>query len=438
MLPSYQNILQEYIKFKSISTDPKYSKDIKATADYLNSLLSDIGMKVQVFEQYGNPIVYAEYIHNADLETALVYGHYDVQPANQSEGWDEDPFTLHVTDDKFVGRGTTDNKGQHLIHIVAVMEAIKAKTLKYNVKFLIEGEEESGSSGLERFVEENLELIKADFFVCSDGEMRAENPTMVGSFRGIFNAGITIKSSVRDLHSGIYGGAVPNSAYEAADLISKLWDDENLMINVPGFYDDVEEPSQEVVEFIKSQELSDEEFLVNSGTKAYFQGKHSSAGVQTSFYPTMEVTGINSGYTGNGFRNSVPRETMIKLNFRLSPTQDAKRVSEAFVKWVADNLPDYLDHSVETESIDSGVLIDSNNMHFVNAQRLQEKVYGHKSLKVYQGAIIPLATIINEKLRIPQLYVDMANPDCNMHAVGENIRIDNVKKGLEFAKEFWG
>ena len=224
------------IPIPPVSTDPKYKEDIEDTVDWLEDLFEDHSFEEEVFKGYGHPIVYASYEKDPSLETCLVYGHYDVQPAQKSDGWDSDPFELTENDGKYVGRGIVDNKGQVLVHMHSVFELIKEGKLNYNVKFLIEGDEETGGMGIGILLKDKKELFAADCVMISDGEM-PYRPVLTASFRGTFNATVAYKTADNNLHSGLYGGAVPNAAEELSRLIAKMHD-EDMVSRVDGFYDD--------------------------------------------------------------------------------------------------------------------------------------------------------------------------------------------------------
>src|SRR6185369_1034482 len=225
----YKDLASEIIKFKSISTDPGCVGELKKTADWLKKLFLANKFKVDTWILGdSNPVVFASYELSAkDAETVLIYGHYDVQPAEKSDGWSADPFTLREGKGRLYGRGIVDNKGQFLVHVATVLNLIKRKELKYNVKFILEGNEETGSPNLGKIIESHKKELKSDLIIVSDGEIAGDTPTVEASFRGSFSTTVKYVTAKNNLHSGIYGGAVPNAAYELTKLVSKIYDNKN-------------------------------------------------------------------------------------------------------------------------------------------------------------------------------------------------------------------
>ena len=222
-LDTYKKLLTEFVSFKSISTDPEFKPEIEKTVEWLRNLFTENGFTVKVLHgKKTNPVVYSHYQTDDNAETVLIYGHHDVQPASIEEGWEQDPFTVLEKKDKWIARGVVDNKGQILIHIATVLDLIKANKLKYNVKFLIEGNEETSNDELSEIMRTEKELIKTDHVLISDGEIVDGKPAIEASLRGGFNLTLALKTADNNLHSGIYGGAVPNAAFELSKLLSKL------------------------------------------------------------------------------------------------------------------------------------------------------------------------------------------------------------------------
>ncbi|KXK10248.1 MAG: putative succinyl-diaminopimelate desuccinylase, partial [Microgenomates bacterium OLB23] len=240
----YLQLLKEFVALRSISTDPSYIKDIEKTAQWLGNLLTQYGFTVKITKGAGNPIVCAQY-NNGSQQHVLIYGHYDVQPAEINEGWTHDPFELKEKNGRLYGRGAVDNKGQIMIYIATVIELIQQKSLGYNVTFLIEGNEEAGSSGLDTFVETHKEKLLADFLLVSDGEITAGHPVIEVGFRGVLNIALTVETSTKDNHSGLYGGIIPNAANELSILLGKLFDQSSgeQRVTIEGFYDNITPPT---------------------------------------------------------------------------------------------------------------------------------------------------------------------------------------------------
>ncbi|MBP6884963.1 MAG: M20/M25/M40 family metallo-hydrolase [Candidatus Pacebacteria bacterium] len=442
----YAQLLKEFISLRSISTDPKFSDDIQKTADWIKKLLEDNGFNVQLITGFDNPIVLAHYKNAESVENGggerkkhvLIYGHYDVQPAAKEEGWTNDPFTLTEKDGRFLARGAVDNKGQIMIYLATVIELIKQKSLGYDVSFLIEGNEETGSGKFEEFIRTYKEELKADFLLVSDGEITAGHPALEVGFRGIVNIALTLETSKKDNHSGLYGGIMPNAATELALLLGKLFNENSMeeRIAIKGFYDNVTEPT---VDDIKANELipfSDEDFKETSGAKTHFARNGWNIYTQLGFAPSLEITGIQSGYTGIGFRNSIPGSATVKMNLRLVHNQKPEDIAEKFKVFVEENLPEYCTYVLDATESCPPVHIPTEGPLFEKAIELMENIYGRTVIKKFCGATIPIAVLFEELLKIPQLYIPMANEDCNMHGADENFDIELVKKGLSFATKF--
>ena len=433
MLEIYKKFLNQVLKFKSVSASSSSGEEIKKTVDWYMDVFSEPNWKKEVIEGYENPVILASYEVSKDLPTCLIYGHYDVQPAELSDGWESDPFTLTEKDLAFFGRGTSDNKGQSLIHIVAIKELIKEGALKYNVKFLLEGNEETGSGKLRNLLEERLEKFKSDFVLISDGELAGKNPTIELGFRGVFNAELIVKTSDRDLHSGIYGGVAPNSGEILVGLLSKI---RNANKNeIPDFNNGVKTITDEEREFHRIIDFQLASFKSITGTKAILAEEDFFT--QTGLLPSIEITGIKSGYIGEGFRNSIPASSSAKLNIRTTPDQNPEEVFQAIDKFISSNIPEYADYEFRLAEFARGVRIDKNNEFAKKAKDILENVYGENVVFRYVGGTLPIVKDIQDVLKVPQLMIPLANDDCGMHSARENFKIEFVKKGLAFSAQFF-
>ncbi len=437
LYPEYKKLLAEFIKFKSVSTDEKYKPDIEKTAKWLTHIFAQNGFTGHIVRGYGNPIVVARYTVHPLKKTCLIYGHYDVQPAEVKDGWKKDPFTLREEKGRLIARGAVDNKGQIAVHMATIFSLIKSGKLEYNVVFLIEGDEESGSSDMAKFIRDNKKLIESDFVLISDGEITSCYPTLEAGFRGVLNATISLSTSDRDLHSGIYGGAVPNSAHELVLLLDKLFDEEKYVVTIPGFYDDVPEMKKEHFLETKKLPFSISNLQSVTGLKQVLVEKGHNFHSQVGFRPTLQVTGIESGYTGVGYRNSVPHKAVAKLNFRLVPEQDPadiKRKVEAYLKKIT---PKHCEVKFEAKESSKGVRLSLNNEYAGNIKDLMEKVYKKRALIKHCGATLPIVTEIDRLLSVPQVLMPIANEDCRMHAVDENFELGHLKKALQLSHELF-
>lgn len=433
----YRELLDKFISFKSISTDESFKSEIDATAEFLKKTFESQDFKVKIIQEYGNPIVLAEYIHNESLETCLIYGHYDVQPAEKSEGWDSEPFQVEETENKLIARGIVDNKGQTLIHIASVFSLIQSGKLKYNIKFMLEGDEETGSPLLPKFVEDFSTDLECDFYMISDGTIIEDNPIIEASFRGGFNAKLEIRTAKMDMHSGMYGGGVPNPIHLLSDFVSSLYKDD-LSIAIPNFYDDVEDLSDFEIENNKSIPFSAENLEKITGVKKVLKENDFDFYSAVALRPSIQVTGINSGYTGVGFRNGIPATADVRINFRLAPSQNHEKIINLFEKHVKDFFDDYVDYKVEYQSRYTGIKLDLKNKFVRKAKEVLMKSFQKEVLINYVGGGLPIVTLFNEFISSSGVLAPLGNEDCNMHAVNENYDIDLIKKGIEFSEDFFG
>lgn len=438
MFEKYKKLLGEYIAFKSISTDDAYKHEMLKTASWLIETLQNYGFKTKLLKgKFCNPIVFAEYVVNKKFETVLIYGHYDVQPAEKTDGWKADPFILADTGKKLVARGVVDNKGQNLIHIIAIGELIKQGKLKYNIKFMIEGNEETANPDIPTIVAKNKKLLQSDYIMISDGEIQGNSPTIEASLRGGFSMTVTYTTGKTNLHSGLFGGAIPNAAHELTKLVASLYDKNNKVV-VPGFYDGLN---------------NIDNVTKNAHIKLHGNGKHivKLAGVQTlctekgcDFYtqtglrPTIQATGIKTGYIGDGYANIVPAMAEARLNVRVVSPQKPERVYKLIEKYIKNHAPKHVKVSITHTEFNEPIMVDINNEKVKEVRGLLKKVYKKDPIVKYVGGSIPIVADFKQLLGVETLLVSLGNDDCNMHGIDENFTIDLIKKGLYFSTEFFG
>lgn len=435
LMDEYRALLSEFIAHKSISTDPVFIKDIEHTVEWLRELFEKSEFDVYVHTDDVHPIVVASYKVDSKAEACVVYGHYDVQPADKKNGWLADPFVLTEKDGKLYARGVVDNKGQVLIHIYSVLKLIEEKKLKYNVTFVIEGDEETGGMGVGELLRKEKDRFQADHVMISDGEMPYK-PVLTASFRGTFNTTVTCTTAANNLHSGLYGGAVPNAAQELAKLVGELYGDEYL-INVEGFYDDDDEIANDDMIRCKEMDATKKELFETLGVKKFFE-KEGSFCADVGFVSMCTVSGFQSGYTATGYSNIIPCKAEARFNFRLAASQDPMKVYKLFRKFVEKRTPNYVEVEVsEPESIVEPVRVNLDSPMHKEVMTLLEKVYGEKVLVDFCGATIPVVADFQQVVGVDPLLVSLANDDCNMHGVNENFDIGLIQKGLEFSRAFF-
>jgi len=435
----YQSLLTDFLTFRSISTDPLYQKELTQTAQWLYDLFTSEGFDSKIVTGYDNPIVVARLTIDQTLPTMLIYGHYDVQPADKSEGWTCDPFQLHSNQDRLIGRGVVDNKGQVMIHIANVLELHKNDALRYNVIFFIEGNEETGSPHLSTFVEDYKEELKADYILISDGEILEDLPVIEVSLRGVVNAAITLRTLKNDLHSGLYGGAAPNAAHEAAHLVSKLVDTENAnTVLIPGFYDSMKPPSDAELQNNAAIPFSDDIHTSITGSKYPFNGSKYDIYTQTGLLPSLEVTGIHAGYTEVGYRNSIPSTAIIKLNIRLVAGQEPLKIQDLLERYLFKVMPKHVTYEIDFDESCAAVKIDTSDHIFSTIRDALTDIWGCTPVNKHVGGSIPIVTTFQEILGVPIIMLPLGNEDCNMHGVDENFKLEYIHKGLQVSRKVLG
>lgn len=433
----FTKLLGEYIAIPSISTDAAFKSEMSKTADWLMEYLRSFGFKAQTI-RYGNQmndVVFAEYVVDPKLETVLIYGHYDVQPAAREDGWASDPFTLTERAGRLYGRGVVDNKGQNLIHIYTVCKLIKQGKLRYNIKFMIEGNEETSSPDMPLLVKEYKELLKADYIMISDGEIVGTTPTIEASLRGGFNFKVILTTAKNNMHSGLAGGVAPSAAHELSRLIAKLYDSKN-KVTVPGFYDGVPKISKD--ELLNSKKAGSEAMIKKLfGIKAVVSESGLDPYAQIGLRPTLQVTGIKSGYIGDGYSNIIPATAEARINIRLVGSQNPKKVYKAIMSYIKTLTPSYVSIQFEETTMNDPVKIDVSQPKFIEVRALLKKSYKKEPLIKYVGGSIPIVSDFKTILGKDTLLVSLGNDDCNMHGVDENYRIDLIQKGLAFSHSFF-
>jgi acetylornithine deacetylase/succinyl-diaminopimelate desuccinylase-like protein len=431
MLKTYLSLLTQFITFKSISTDPSYKGEMQKTAQWLKDTFTSHRFTVDIVEGYDNPIVVAKYTADPSYKTCLIYGHYDVQPANITDGWDSEPFTLTQRENRIYARGGIDNKGQVAIHMSAIFELIQQNKLTHNITFMIEGNEETGSPYLSKFIEDHKDKLKSDLIMVSDGEITAESPVIELGFRGGFNSTLSITTASNDLHSGIYGGAAPSASYELSKILSKLFNQNN-QVAIPNFYDDVEP-----IDGKMNIPFSQEEYTKITGAKALVTEPNIDYYNQTGLRPTLQITGIQSGYVGDGYKNIVPCKATAKINARIVKQQEPQKIAQLLAKFFQDNIPSYVEHTFTITDPYEGIKINIDNQFVKKASTLLEEAYNKKPLYKYSGGGLPVVTEFDRILGKPQVLVPFANEDCAMHGVNENFDLKFAESAYNFSKGYF-
>ncbi|RZF59600.1 dipeptidase [Sphingobacterium corticibacterium] len=420
------------LRFPSISADSKYKEDIVKTANFVADKLKEAGAdEVEVCPTAGNPIVYGEKIVDPSLPTVLVYGHYDVQPADPLELWDTPPFEPTIRDGKIYARGAADDKGQFYMHIKAFEYMMKNNALACNIKFMIEGEEEVGSANLGTFVKENKARLKNDVIVISDTSMISlEQPSLETGLRGLSYVEVEVTGPNRDLHSGVYGGAVANPATILAKLIASLHD-ENNHIAIPGFYDDVVELSQEEREALNKAPFDIDEYKADLGVEELWGEKGYTPIEHTGIRPTLEVNGIWGGYIGEGAKTVLPAKAYAKISMRLVPNQNSERITHLFKKHFEEIAPAYVKVVVTPHHGGEPVVTPTDSMAYQAAERALEEAFHKKPIPTRGGGSIPIVALFEKELNVKTVLLGFGLDSDNLHSPNEKYGIENYLKGIE-------
>src|SRR6188768_3735501 len=330
----FLNELLELLRIPSVSARSEHKPDMQKCAEAVKQRLLEAGAdKAEIFQTPGHPVVFAEKIIDPKKPTVLVYGHYDVQPAEPLELWHSGPFDPVIKDGKVFGRGSADDKGQFYMHIKALEMMVRTKTMSTNIKFLIEGEEEVGSPSLGQFVEDHRDLLKSDVILISDSAMLSmENPSLDIGVRGLSYIEVEVTGPNRDLHSGVYGGAVANPITILAKMIASLHD-ENNHITIPGFYDDVVVATTEERKLMAEAPYDEQEYKDDLGVKELWGEKGFTTNERTGIRPTLELNGIWGGYQGEGAKTVLPSKATAKISARLVPNQSSKKMTELLLDY---------------------------------------------------------------------------------------------------------
>jgi acetylornithine deacetylase/succinyl-diaminopimelate desuccinylase-like protein len=429
----YLEELKEYLRIASVSTDPQHKSDVLRCSEFLLDKLRAAGLEAEVLETDGNPLIYAEWTKAKGKPTVLFYGHYDVQPADPVEEWRNPPFEPTEEGDLLVCRGATDDKGQSFTHVKAV-EALLATRgeLPVNVKFLVEGEEEIGGHGIERFVIEDANRrLACDAVVVSDTSMFAPGqPALLYGLKGLAYMELRVTGPNRDLHSGTFGGAVANPANALCQIIARLQDPETGKILIPGFYDDVRPlESWERQEFAKLP-FDEQAYRADLGVSELFGEEGYTTLERTWGRPTCDVNGLYGGYQAEGAKTVLPARAGAKVSMRLVPDQEPGKIAELFTAYVERIAPAGVELEVRDLHGAEPVLIDIQGPIADAAMAAQEQIWGARPVRVREGGSIPIVATFSKVLKVPILLVGHGLPDDRLHAPNEKFNISHFYKGI--------
>lgn len=430
---AYLEELKEYLRIPSISTDPEYRSEVTRCSDFLLERMESAGLTAEKIETAGNPLVFGEWSGAPGKPTVLFYGHYDVQPVDPLEEWRNPPFEPTVEGDLLVARGATDDKGQSYCHLKGVAAHLAERgSLPVNVKFIVEGEEESGGESIEKFVRQDAgNRLASDCVMISDTSMLAPGqPSMIYGLKGMAYMELRVTGPNRDLHSGTYGGAVRNPLNALATMVSKLQDPVTGRVRIPGFYDAVQPLEDWEREELAKLPFDEEAYRRDLGVDALFGEEGYTTRERTWARPTCDVNGVFGGYMGKGAKTVISSWGGAKVSMRLVPDQDPVEIAERFSAYVREIAPSGV--KVETEYIHGAgpVVIDVEGPLIEAALDAMKEVWGARPVRIREGGSIPIVATLAEELEVPVLLLGFGLPDDRLHSPNEKFNVSHFYNGV--------
>lgn len=426
------------LKVPSVSADPKYAGDVAKTAELLRDLMEAAGIEnLEICPTAGHPIVYGDKIIDPSLPTVLVYGHYDVQPPDPIELWDSPPFEPVIKDGKIFARGACDDKGQMYMHIKAFEVMMKAGNLPCNAKFMIEGEEEVGSENLEVFVKANKEKLAADLVLISDTSMIANDvPSITVGLRGLSYLEIEVTGPNRDLHSGVYGGAVVNPLNALTKILASLHD-ENGAINIPGFYDDIDVVSDVDRAELAKAPFDEQAYMDDLKVGAVDGEKGYSTTERCTIRPSFDINGMWGGYIGEGAKTVLPSKAYAKISTRLVPGQDPDKITELIQNHLESIAPDSIQIKVTPHHGGMPYLTPTDNVGYQAAHNAMKLTFGVDPIPVRGGGSIPIVALFKQVLGQPSVLMGFGLDSDDIHSPNEHYGVFNYLKGIQTIPFFY-
>lgn len=430
--------LQELLRIPSVSADSAFKEHMAAAAEFVVNKLTSAGLSAEIVPTDGHPIVYGEWTQAEGAPTVLVYGHYDVQPPDPVEKWTTPPFEPDIRDGRIWARGATDDKGQVWTHVLSVAAWLQVRgSLPVNVKFVIEGEEEVGSNNLETFLRDNREKLACDVAVISDTAQYGPGiPAITYGLRGILACEVTLTGPNRDLHSGVFGGAVANPVNELCRLVSLLHDDQR-RVAVPGFYDDVKPLTDEERSQFAALPFDEAAWLADLGVAASVGESGYTATERRWARPTCDVNGMFGGYTGEGPKTIVPSTATAKITCRLVPDQDPHSLTEALRQFLESNLSPGVTMEFSTAHGGSPSMADLNSPYMAAAKAAIEQAFGTAPVLIREGGSIPVVASLDEILGVETLLLGWGQNSDNLHSPDEHFSIDDFHRGTLASACLW-
>lgn len=428
----FLNELLDLLRIPSVSAKTEHKDDMVKCAEAVKQRLLEAGAdKVEIYPTAGHPVVYGEKIIDPSKPTVLVYGHYDVQPPDPLDLWHSGPFDPIIKDGKIFARGSCDDKGQFYMHVKALETMVKTDTLTTNIKFCIEGEEEVGSPNLAKFVAANKELLKADVILISDTAMLSmENPSIDIGVRGLSYIQVEVTGPNRDLHSGVYGGAVANPITMLAKMIAGCHDANN-HITIPGFYDDVVEATPEERAMMAKAPFDENEYRTDLGVNNLWGEAGYTTNERTGIRPTLEVNGIWGGYTGEGAKTVLPSKAYAKISTRLVPNQSSEVITEKLLNYFRSIAPAGVEVKAENHHGGEPYMTPVDSKAYKAAAAAIKDTFGKEAIPVRGGGSIPICALFEKELGIKIVFMGFGLDSDNLHSPNEKYDVFNFYKGIE-------
>ncbi len=424
--------LLELLRVPSVSAKSEHKGDMEHCAELVKQRLIDAGAdKAEIYPTDGHPVVYAEKMIDPSKPTVLVYGHYDVQPPDPLELWNSGPFDPVIKDGRIYARGSCDDKGQFYMHVKAFETMVRTNTLATNIKFCIEGEEEVGSPNLAKFIVGHKDLLKSDVILISDTAMLSmDNPSIDVGVRGLSYIEVEVTGPNRDLHSGVYGGAVANPITMLAKMIAACHD-ENNHITIPGFYDDVVESSAEERAMMAKAPFDEEEYKKDLGVKALWGEKGYTTNERTGIRPTLELNGIWGGYTGEGAKTVLPGKAYAKISTRLVPNQSSKVITEKLLRYFESMAPEGVVVKASEHHGGEPYMTPVDSKAYRAAAAAIKDTFGKEAIPVRGGGSIPICALFEKELGVKIVFMGFGLDSDNLHSPNEKYDVFNFYKGIE-------
>ncbi|MEK4512522.1 dipeptidase [Paenibacillus sp. FSL K6-2524] len=424
--------LKELLRIPSISALSEHKSDITQAANWIADKLRQAGMdKVEVHPTTGNPVIYAEHLQAPGCPTVLVYGHYDVQPVDPLHLWETPPFEPTIRDGKLYARGATDDKGQLFLHIKAVEAILKEEQkLPVNIKFCIEGEEEISSPSLPAFLESHAEMLAADAILISDTSLlEPGKPAICTGLRGLCELELSVHTANTDLHSGTFGGGVPNALHALVSLLTSLHDEQG-RVAVEGFYEGVHDLTPEMREEFAKQKFNEDKLKTSLGLDSLYGEEGFSFVERTGARPTLELNGVYGGFQGEGSKTVIPKEAHAKITCRLVGQQDPQATLDKVERHLHANIQSGAKITVVKGESARAFTIDPSDPMLQKAADAYERIYGTRALFTQDGGSIPIVETLSRVLSAPAVMMGFGLPDENLHAPNEHFNLENFDKGM--------